>query len=100
SPVLLLTKPEKTLFTHEYIVAVKTSSDSDAGLTPGATVRFHLLGIYGNSRAFFFSSTDFERNILEASGLDIFVIHSKVDLGELQEIHFGLYNTTNQETAT
>ncbi|KAK7478530.1 hypothetical protein BaRGS_00030202, partial [Batillaria attramentaria] len=100
SPVLLLTKPEKTLFTHEYIVAVKTSSLPDAGLTPDATVQFYICGVYGNSRTFYFCDAEFQRDILQPGGLDIFVLHSKVDLGELKDIRFTVANTSSQPEAS
>ncbi|XP_025081183.1 uncharacterized protein LOC112556411 isoform X2 [Pomacea canaliculata] len=82
--VVVLSKPGEQWMVYEYLVVLKTSLKLCASLSHHGRVSVQLLGNFQNSQWFHLRQEAVAQNILKRGHTDTFVVHTAVDLGELQ----------------
>ncbi|XP_041360548.1 uncharacterized protein LOC121376831 isoform X2 [Gigantopelta aegis] len=94
SPVVVpLTTPPIGEICFEYIVSIQTSLKPNSGLSSTARVYIQLLGEFHDSSSFLLKKNKVTQDILHRGALDIFVIHTRYDLGNILGISLKVYSS-------
>ncbi|KAK7092361.1 hypothetical protein V1264_008114 [Littorina saxatilis] len=99
SIVIQLAKPDTDAHVHEYSILLKTSYKIGAGLTDGARVAVQLIGTYCDSKRFTLTQKFMRQKILHRAHVDIFILYTPMDIGEVRQIRFTLFNYSDREIA-